>query len=454
MTASGTQPVPTSRRARISGYGEPQYLANTLDVQRIQNALRTAERGDTWLYFTIIRDMIVGFTHFQAEWNKRKNVICGQPFSLLPFDRKNEDDIIACEVIKQSIENCRNWKDGISHLLDATLYPLSVVEKIYEEVGLAENSKLKYPMRYLLKEIAPVSYTLLCFKIPYLPVGIGGNSPQEYNPDKWENWLRFYQTEPNGAVNWSTMNVYEPDPFRHVIHRGNILSPTIPPNFGGQIRAVLFWWLLATQDRDWWGLMMQKYGMPMIIGKADAQQKDTVEFLQSAFALATQIGGLVIDKKAEVELAQMNATDGSNAHKIFNDFCNCEVSKLVVGQVLSSTPKNTGLGSGMADQAEGVREDIKISDQTNLADTLHKQLFAQILAINGYRGRAPKIFWGGARPKDAEQFAKTQQSLSQAGYELTDDALVVAEEKLGYGIQRRKGPIPKPNQQEAEEVAA
>ncbi len=429
----------TARRARMSGFGEPQNLSVTLDVQRIQNALRAAERGDTWLYFTIVRDMIAGYAHLQAEWAKRKMVIIGQPQSLLPHDKDDKDDQIACEVIQEMIDGCRNWYDGISHLLDATLYPLSVVEKIYEPVGLVGGSRRRWPVRFALKELAPVPYTLLCFKVPYLASGLGGrDGALRFDADQWENWLRFYETEPTGNVNWSTMKVYEPDAARHLIHRGNILSPSIPPNFGGHIRAILFWWFFATQDRDFWMLMMQKYGMPLIVGKVDAQQKDTVAAMQAAFALATQLGGLVIDKKAEVELQQTNMTDGSNSHKIFQDFANCEVSKLVVGQVLSASPKSTGLGSGMADQAEGVREDFRQWDTTKMANTLQSQLFEQYLTVNGYRGRPPKISWGGKRDDQAERFSKTLNQLAAGGYELTDEALPTASAKLGYGIQRRK----------------
>ena len=429
--------VHTARQARMSGMGEPQYVAQTVDVNRIQAALRAAERGDTWLYFTIVRDMISGYTHLQTEWMKRKSVIIGQPYSLIPYDKDNRDDIVACGVIKEMIENCRNWRLGCLHLLDATLMPVSAAEKIYAPVNSSENARFKYPLRMRLKEIAPVPYILLCFKIPYLAYQPtkNGNPATVYDPDMWEGWLRFYQTNSSGGVNYSTNDVYAPDPEVHIIHRGNILCPSIPPNFGGQIRSILFWWLLATQDRDWWAIMMQKYGSPFILGKADAQQMDTVQFLQNAFAMATQIGGLVIDKKADAELIQANSTDGSNSHKIFNDYCNCEVSKVVVGQVLSSTPKNTGLGSGMADQAESVREDIRTADQENFSNTLEHQLFEQHLRINGYAGRAPKIAWGGVKPGDAVSITKSAAQLFQAGLRPTVPSLGVMGEKLGYEIE-------------------
>lgn len=442
-TASSDVGIEFVRRARMSGMGQPQNLSTTLDVQRIQNALRSAERGDTWLLFTIFRDMVVGYAHLQAEWNKRKAVITGRPETLVPHDVNNADDVIACEVIRQMIDGCRNWFDGLNHLLDATLYPLAVCEKVYTPVELSEQVTYKHPIRFKLKELAPVPYELLCFKIPYMP-STSGNPALNYNPDEWEAWLRFYETFPGGAVNWATMNVYEPSPNIHVVHRGNMLSPTVPPNFGGHMRAILFWWLLATQDRDWWALMMQKYGSPFILGKADAQQKDTVQFLQAAFQLATQIGGLVIDKKAEAELVQANSSDGSHSHKLFNDYCNCEVSKIVLGQVLSSTPKNTGLGSGMADQAEEVREDLRQQDTMRLGDTLERQLFTDFLRVNGYRGRC-HISWGGMREGAAQSFSKTLVNIRQAGLKLTDGGVLAASEKFGYGVENDPDFSVKPN---------
>jgi phage gp29-like protein len=420
----------TRRVSRESGLSQPQYLANTTDVTRINAALRAAERGDTWMYFTIVRDMVASFTHLQSEWNKRKMVIVGQPMSLIPDDPENAEDVMACKVVQEAIDNCRNWQDGLQHLLDATLYPLSVCEKIFEPIGMSEGSSFKYLKRMRLKELAPVNYTMLCFKVPYQP-------GQGFDVDAWESWLRFYKTEPAGNTNYGLQDVYAPDPNLHVIHRGNLLSPSIPPNFGGHIRAILAYWLLIVNDRDWWGLMMAKYGMPIPVGKADSSNKQTIADLQNALATGTRLGGIVIDKKAEIDWASVAGVDGSSAHKIFSDFCNAEVSKIVVGQTLSSKPSPTGMGSGASEQAEHVRDDIRMWDVLKLSDTLERQLFNQILAVNGYRGRC-HVFWGGMAPGDAKMFAQTMQQFGAGGYELTDEGVIHAGKRLGYGIQRRE----------------
>lgn len=433
-------PVAFRRVSRESGLSQPQYLAQVTDVARINAALRAAERGDTWQYFTIVRDMVASFTHLQAEWNKRKMVIVGQPMSLIPHDPNSSEDKLACKVVQEAIDNCRNWQDGLQHLLDATLYPLSVVEKIWEPIGMSDSGNYRYLKRMRLKELAPVSYTMLCFKIPYLPsLGAFASDATTFDPDAWESWLHFYKTEPSGMQSYTIADVYPPDPNLHIIHRGNLLSPSIPPNFGGHIRAILAYWLLLVNDRDWWGLMMAKYGMPIPVAKADSQNKQTITDLQSALAMGTRLGGIVIDRKAEIDWASVAGTDGSQAHKIFSDFCNAEVSKIVVGQTLSSKPAPTGMGSGASEQAEHVRDDIRMWDVLKLSDTLERQLFNQILAVNGYRGRC-HVFWGGMSSNDAKTFAQTMQQLGAGGYELTDDGLIYAGNKLGYGIQRRELP--------------
>ena len=427
--------VATQRQARISGLGQPQWIASTLDVQRIQNALRAAERGDTWLLFTIFRDMYASYGHLQAEWGKRKLVITGNPETLIPHDPDNEDDKIACEVIKQVIASCDNWRVGLTHLLDATLYPLAAAEKIFEPVGSADSTRYKYPLRYRLKEIAPIDPTLLCFKLPYVPSFAENDPSKRYDPDQWESWLRFYSTTENGMVQYSMQNVYAPDHDKHIIHRGVMLSPVIPPNFGGHMRAILFPWLLATQGRDWFAMLMQKYGMPIPVAKVNTQQKDTVATMQEALALCSQLGGIVIDSKASLDWGQVASTGAADAHKTFQEWLDSHVSRVVIGQSYSSNPKNTGMGSGAAAQSEEIREDIRQQDTVNLSDTLRRQLFKQVLEINGYRGNPPSIVWGGMRAGEAETYMRMIASASSAKLKPTKRGLDTINRNVGIEME-------------------
>ena len=213
------------------------------------------------------------------------------------------------------------------------------------------------------------------------------------------------------------------------------MSPTIPPNFGGVLRQILIPWLLSTRGGDWWALEMQKYGKPILVGKVNTQQLDTVAYMQQAFALCTELGGIVIDSKAELDSIQVSASDFSNAHKTFQEWLDCRVSRLVIGQSLSSVPKNTGMGSGAAGQSEEIREDYRKSDTQKLSDTLATQLFQPYLILNGYRGHAPLSRWGGMRAGESATFSKTLATMRTGGYKLSDRGLRTANEsKFGPRI--------------------
>lgn len=444
--------IAMAKRGALSGWGEPYNLSTTLDASKIQAAIRTAERGDTWQLFTIFRDMEAGYTHLQTEFAKRKMSVVGQPHAILPRTKGNKEDETACEVINEMIEHCDNWMDAMDNLLDATLWPVAVAEKLFEPVSPADAAEYKFPVRYRLRKLDPVSPTLFCYKIPYLAAGFGGafatgvgalargmtpgNQWASWNPNDWEPDLRFYDVFENGYPNFSPASTYAPEKERHLIHRGTNISKILRDNYGGQMRAILFWWFLAIQGRDWFGRYMQRWAHPFILGKVDAQQKGTLDFMRDALSMSMEIGGLVIDKNAEAQMIQAASLNGSEGYKMFLEVCNDEVSKVVIGQTTSSSAKSTGLGSGVADLHSQVRQDFRQSDMRKLSFTLCKQLFPYYLRINGYRGHVKGIIWGGKDEAQAKSLSETVKNFSDSGLEVDDSGIEVLSERVGFGLRR------------------
>lgn len=445
------------KRGALSGWGEPYNMSTTLDAQRIQSAIRSAERGDTWQLFTIYRDMEVGYSHLQTEFAKRKLTVVGQPHAVLPRTKDNKDDEKAVKVINEMIDHCDNWNDALSNMLDSVLWPATVCEKLFSPVEKSDLIDYEFPIRYRLRKLDPVNPTLFCYKIPYMASGFGGAyataigssihdlSPQTipagpmvpmWDPNSWEPDLRFYEVFENGYPNFSPASTYAPERARHMIHRGSDLTKAIRDNFGGPMRAILFWWFLATQARDWFGRYMQRWGHPFLLGKVDAQQKDTLQFMRSAISMSMEIGGLVIDKNAEAQLLQAASLNGAEGYRVFLELCNDEVSKIVVGQTLSATAKSTGLGSGVAKLHSEVRSDLRQSDMRKLSTTLTTQLFNQYLRINGYSGHVKGIIWGGKDEGQTKLLAETMKDFGDAGIEASDEGLEVISERVGFSLQR------------------
>jgi phage gp29-like protein len=435
--------LPVSQKGRLALPWEPVNLSSTATVASIQGALRTAERGDTRQLFSIYRDLTAGGSHIQAEFNKRKMAILAQPMSCLPQEKGKKEDMAAAAACMQAVQDCENWSDGLTHLLDGCLWPVAVSEKIFRPVDPSEPG-YKLGLRYTLKRLEPVNMQLLCFRGPWFGMTIDQGSASQanpkdqwaYDPLAWEPDLKFWGTDERGRILYQFDTVYAADKVRHLVHRGHMLVG-LRDCWGGPMRAVVFWWLLSTLGRDWFARAMERFGVPFPVGHTDAKNQEAIDFLNQAFSLATKIGGLVVDHETQVDLKEVMISGLADAHEKFLSICNREISKVIVGQTLSAEAQSTGLGSGTSKLQGDVREDIRMFDQMRLGETVQKQLFAQLLQINGLTGSAPKLVWGGLSDEDAKTLAELLELLSRAGLEPTDEALPTINERLGFEVRRK-----------------
>ena len=53
------------------------------------------------------------------------------------------------------------------------------------------------------------------------------------------------------------------------------LLTSVPDNWGGPMRSIIFWWLLGHMGRDWWARYLDKYGSPFVVGKYDQGMSGT-----------------------------------------------------------------------------------------------------------------------------------------------------------------------------------
>lgn len=421
--------LPFVKKATLSARYEIPNVASNAKVSEIQSMIRAAEQGDPSRLFAYYRDLLLSGSHVQSEFAKRKLAILGDSLSVMPCDKENPEDERAAKACKEAIENCENWLDAMTYLMDSCLYPVTVMERLYAPAEGPDDAD-DVRLRYTLKRFEPVNYSLLCFRGPYqLP------NPPEGDPAPWEADLRLWPTDANGQVIKDVTRAELLDSMRHIVHRGHLLIG-VRDSWGGPMRSIIFWDLLAKLGRDWFGRMMERYGNPFIVTKVDKTDKDAVAFLQEALSLATKIGGLVVDIETEVELKEAMLSGAADGYEKFLGVCHREISKVVVGQDLSAQSAPTGLGSGVANLQAGVRQDIRMFDMLKLAETIEKQVFKPFLKINGLKGSA-KIRWGGLSPEEAAATGALLVQLNQANLEPTDESIPVISERIGFQVQRK-----------------
>jgi phage gp29-like protein len=383
---------------------DPQSEANLLDVDALHGILEEARAGNTQRLFAVYRDLILANAHAQAEFNTRKLAVVGEHPQFQPDDKTEPASVAAAKLVESIWYEYPGGRAAITHLLDAALWPVSLVEKTFRPAD-------RGPARFVLRELAPVPYHLL---------------------DYTEGRLRIRDVSPQGHL---LGTYHEPDPRRYIVHRGHLLS-SIPDNYGGPMRAALFWWLFATMDRDWWVRFLERFGAPFIVGKYDPTDDGARALLRNAFSAATRLFGLTVSRDTEIEVHSVSAGQHSDAFEKFHDTAKRELSKLILGQTMTSEAQAGGLGGTQAQVHDAVRGDIRKFDALALSDTLRHQLFRQILDINGYAGvAAPSVSWG-SDPVDAKALAETLKTLGDAGLRPAAEALPDLSLDLGFFVER------------------
>ena len=373
----------------------------SLNASSLLSIIDEAQNGNTYELFAIYRDLISSDNQIQTEFAKRMGAVLGDSISIQAWDKKIAEDVIARDLCSglidsEPFEKCRAW------LLCASLYPVAVVEKVF----------MPTPFGFKVKDLIPVPYRLLDYR---------------------DGTLRIFDTDSDGNV---LPTSHTADQARYIIHRGHTLP--LPDKWGGPMRSILFWALLRTNDRQWWADILERFGTPFMKGKYKDDKGKAI--LERAFRLAVRLGGIVISKETEVEIVQAASSDSSNSHQMFLDVCNKEISKLIVGQTLSSTSDPTGIGGGASGFQSEVRDDIRKSDARLLSRSIRNQLFTQLCSINGRGGNSPVIMFGSDSVTEVKALVSGVKDLYDAGLEPDDEGLSTIQERVGYGIRRRTQP--------------
>lgn len=385
---------PTTSQTVVSGMNEPPYRANLITVPQLQAILRQAEAGDVEALFSLYRDIIGGHSHLQSELNTRKLAVLGDAVNFVPFDKHSPADVTAAKAA-ETLTQCPSWTLGRNHLLNASLYPLALVEKTYR--AATANA---LGLRFELAELRPVPFHHLDFT------------------DRGCLRLKQHNAETGQIVAGA---YFLPDPARYITHRGHLLT-MIPDYWGGPLRACLFWWLFSVMDRDWWMRFLERFGAPFIVGKYNSANPKDKGVLTRAFGAATQLFALVVSKETDVEVKDVATNSHGDAFEKMHMIANRELSKLILGQTMTSEAQAQGLGGSQAAVHNTVRGDIRQFDAATLAATLEGQLVRQFLDFNGLAGRV-KIITGSASPEEIKSATESLIAGTKAGLELTDQGI-------------------------------
>jgi phage gp29-like protein len=407
--------IPTAPRHRLSDREQPVSTISWIDADAMHGILQEAEDGYTERLFTLYRD-IMSDAHTQGEINKRKLVVLKETPVFAPADPDNAAAVMAAEMCAAAWDGLKGKREALTHLLDsAAVYPVSIVRKQFRP-GRSGSG-----LRYDLASLTAVPHHLIDYR---------------------DGVLKLRDVSADGRA----LSTYQaPSPMEYMQHRGHLLT-SFPDKWGGPGRAIVFWWLFKTMDREWWGRFLDRFGAPFLVGKYEPDDHRARGELATAFAAATKIFGITIPAGSSVDMVQSAASSTGDAFEAFHRVANDELSKLIVGQTMTTTASAGGIGGTQAEVQAAVRDDIAAFDAQALATTLREDLFDQFLSINGIGAPRPLIRFGGQAPATMESTGGWLQALTAAGYEPGEDAEAYLGEVGGFAVRRKAGmpglPIP------------
>jgi len=167
--------------------------------------------------------------------------------------------------------------------------------------------------------------------------------------------------------------------FVHVINGPNDENP-----YGDSYGAKsAFWVWLKENEAKFWAIFSERFGMPLtrveMPTKATQEEQDKVDDILEAVRRDT---GIRVPKGFMVDFLEAQRS-GDVAYDNFIERCNKEISKIIIGQTLSSEEGKRGQGSYALGQTHAqTMEDYIAFDAFDISQAVNKQIIKRLVDYN------------------------------------------------------------------------
>lgn len=332
--------VPNSNRSVWGDFSLLQNLSPTV-LASILNDIKCGYIPKE--YLEVASDIELKDTHYRSVLNTRKLAVTSLDIKVIA----NSDDEKNLEIAK-AVERdiVKNETAGIYSLifdmLDAIAKGFSVNEIIWE----SKNNVWR---------------------------------PREYK-FRYAGFFRYDNLgEELKLIDPYTSELYDLPENKFIIHQ--------PKNHSGaQILSglaipCLFYFMLKYYDITSWAAFIDRFGYPLRLGKYSTKAtEDDINTLRRAVASIGSDFGAVIPESAILEIIESKTTQStSDTYEKLAQFVNKEISKLVLGQTMTS---EEGASYSQAQVHNEVRGDIAKSDIRQIMETLNSQLIVPYCKFN------------------------------------------------------------------------
>lgn len=222
--------------------------------------------------------------------------------------------------------------------------------------------------------------------------------------------------------------------FLHFAFQGNSCSP-----YGAGLCAKAYWynWFKKNNLR-FWAIYNEKFGAPTAVaryGPGTTEQElqrltDVVRSLQNDC-------GIVLPEGVALEFLEARRSGAGATYRTLADWCNDEISKIVLGQTLTTSEGRRSGSLALGDVHDRVRRDYLAADARALGEVMSNQLARWITDFNvGPDVAAPRVVFDCADPAEFATELEVDRELVKMGVSLP----------ANYFYEKYRRPQPAPGQ--------
>jgi phage gp29-like protein len=372
----------TAQTAQVTAL-QNQYLVpmlSGLTPASLAAILQEADAGDLYSQHRLFADMEERDTHIACEINKRKLAVMRLDWDIVPPAGASAGEKDAARWARSVLQDAVDpIEDLILALMDGIGHGFAAVEM---EWRMDDGQWLP----------------------SFWP------RPQEwFRLDPGRRELRLLDATGAGA---------ELQPFGWVLHTHGKAKTGYLGRMGLH-RALVWPFLYKAYSLGDFAEFLETYGLPIVLGKYwnGASEDEKASLMRAVTALGHDARA-IMPADMQIEIQSVTGKGDSLPHMSMIQWAESAISKAILGQVLSSEAKATGMGSGVAALHAEVRHDIRDADARQIAGTITRDLVYPLIALNrglGSLARCPRWVFDCGDAEDLSIYAEAIPKLVSAG---------------------------------------
>jgi phage gp29-like protein len=368
-------------------------------------ATEWAARGPDGAY-GLFAEMEDKNAHLFATLQTRKNMLAAAEWKVIEAGDSPQDRAVA-GLVREVLAGIPDFRGALFHLLDAFAKGWAVLEILWT-VDAATGRTM---VRALRGRPAGAFALDASGRLYLLEGGAGGGGhgavtlPGDLLPRPGETavWARGARLMPERK-------------FVRFVFQG---GPTAP--YGSPLCAKAYWYYWFKKNNvKFWAVYNEKFGAPTAVARYGAAA--TAEELDRLAAVLESLqsdSGVLLPEGVALEFLEARRSGATNTYREFADWCNDEISKLVLGQTLTTGEGRRSGSLALGAVHDRVRRDYVAADAQALGGALTAQLVRWIVDFNfGVSQAAPRLVFDVSDLAEFAEELKVDEQLVRMGVAL------------------------------------